>query len=94
MAPALYEIELAGTDAYGDPYYHTMVVRGPWRRAGEVPEGVRKHARLLACIAGHEVHYRIGYHEPVTITDDGQTMHARTVWLTDETYPATERATR
>jgi hypothetical protein len=91
----LYEIELCGTDAYGDPYWFTTIVRGPEAPAGEVPEGVRKHARLLACIAGPQVWYRVGWHEPCTIADDyPTTTSARTVWLTDETYPATERTRR
>jgi hypothetical protein len=78
----LYEIELDGPAYDGEPYYHTDIVRGPHAPAGEVPECVARHARLLACIAGPRVLYRVGYHEPTTLTDAG-TAHARTVWLTE-----------
>lgn len=78
----LFEIELDGPAYDGEPYYHTTIVRGPDAPAGDVPECVARHARLLACIAGPAVLYRIGHHEPVVLTDT-QSRHACTIWLTE-----------
>lgn len=78
----LYEIELDGPNFEGEPYYHTTIVKGPFAPAGQVPASVDRHARLLASIAGPRVLYRVGYHEPTDLTNDGVPVHASTIWLT------------
>ena len=79
----LYEIETcnAATD-----YFHSRVVDGPDAPAGEVPPSVRRHAEMLALIAGHGTEVRIGLTRLVTLDDDGVTNDAWTCWLAEFTW--------
>lgn len=73
----LYEIELSGTGADGEWYFHTAVVQCEDEvPAGVCPRAVSSYGRLLRDIAGGEVGYQVCAHWPTKVAEGCLSEHA------------------